>query len=173
MPKIIEVSPENRLNPEDREVVFNCNKFLSEVSKEDLEGQFIYLPTMDVNPWKCLEWLQIDHEEFKSSCEYTDLYTGYRNYAAIPIAVFSTDTGKYRIGVFKGSDRNISWDVEWNRHWQGKEIFECKEISKLFMGSGYIFACNMCDGNTKRFLAKVPLDNGDFLLCHAWSWIGK
>jgi hypothetical protein len=97
-------------------------------------------------------------------------------YGVSPIAIMSDNVYKYRTKEFaRGSFNEMAWDLEWTRQFGfNKEgILDLGGITSSFLGHGYTDGTLPSDGSGSIELVKVPINNGDWLVCWAWKWYNK
>jgi hypothetical protein len=181
MPKATVVPPKNKKDvyvPECGDIIFDCAKYLVPICKSQkklpevlAKTPFVSPGWLHPNPWVALEEFEIDCKEFAKACEYEDCYTGNTSFAAVPVAILTDDTNKYRLSA-KKEWYDGAFDHEWNRQMH-PDWWKIGEIGKILMGTGYTSGTTIMDGSKSRIPLKAPLDNGDFLLVWCWEWYNK
>ena len=184
------------------DIVFNTKEWLTPLNVEQHAtiGTFPFVNLQafmhEYNPFSVLMKMGIVGAiQLMQDCLYEDpvigtfelggerpFYMPNRFYAAIPVAIITTDVNRYKIGAYKDVKEPGSWnampfDHDWFRGMHGnrheEDMFKLDGLRKLMMGSGYTSFTMPSDGSPGWAKVGVALDNGDRLMCWAWEWYNK
>jgi len=148
----------------------------SQIPEEFYKDKKYYpLNAVDQNPWKALDKLKVDYNEFQDKVKYTCPYNGYVHFWAVPVLIF-TDDVKNWTARYKIPREELYLDEEWMRNFfppKVKEALPFSKVQRALLGPGYTEMTNVSDGSGYLYDAIVALDSGDFLGVKVWMWFNK
>jgi len=117
-------------------------------------------------------------EDGSYECPFVD---GVTFNGVYPLAILSKDVAKYRESRFTGPYFDMAFDTEWTKSMTCAEYKDEKKIIKIpmgniattYLGHGYTIGTLPSDGHGRIIYIKVPLSNGDWLVCATWIWYNK
>jgi hypothetical protein len=159
--------------PKIGDILWEGREYLVLYTNKDLElFQPMMLEQMHYNPWNTLVDLGIDFFDIRKKSEYECPITNRKYNGIVPVVLLSTDLKKY----FNKNERHDSQylcDDEFHRSFTFKEGIPLSDVVGCLLGPGYT-DCNLpSDGHGRIIDLKIPLDNGDFVVCKVWEWYNK
>lgn len=196
--KIIE--PDKQINDDDSQCYIFDHGELMKLDPVDLiENEVLLLNFQSTNVWDTLgkmgfdtEQLREKQKEWKYHCPFeTDMWF----YGVYPYAIISDDISKYRVDEpFHWRSYDFMFDAQLTKETSldfhtpcgspysliddsFKKHSPCQlylsSSVKAFMGHGYTVGNLPYDGFGDLRQAKLPLNNGDFLIVITWVWYNR
>lgn len=118
-------------------------------------------------------------EEVSYECPFVG---GIKFLGLYPVAILSKDISKYRSQALSGSYYDMAFDSDWTKKMSCVDYDRDKnkilkipicQIGKAYLGHGYTTYALPDDGRNSIMMVKVPLSNGDWLVCATWVWYNK
>lgn len=119
---------------------------------------------------------------FKAVKVSDDPFSGMDYYGVVPSILLTADLSKYDTSEIRTAHLGMAQDKKWNREYTFGGMFEPGDDfmqwpptggERGMMGSGHTDFTLPSDGSASMTNTFLTLDNGDFVMCHAWCWHNK